>query len=277
MSAVTGRHLGVAAPIIAGVIAAAFPAVARATDPFEIQVYDGTANKPGVFALELHANSVIRGLRDSTLSAPPPEAPQDRQTHFTFEPQIGVTDFWEVGGYFQTAILPDSTFYYAGIKLRSKFVSPPSLSKELRFGVNFELSLLPEKFDRDKWGSEIRPMFAWETRSFQLAVNPIIDTSLAGQDRHEGPTFQPAAEALVKWEDRASIGVEYYANIGPFKKPLPLREEEQYVFEVANVLALPRWELNLGVGQGLTDGSNTFIAKTIIGYAWEKPAPRPHP
>src|SRR5260221_7706185 len=76
---------------------------ARATDPFEIQVYDGTANKPGVFGLELHANAVVRGLRDPSLNAAP-EAPQDRQVHFTFEPSIGVTPWWELGGYFQTAI-----------------------------------------------------------------------------------------------------------------------------------------------------------------------------
>src|SRR5436309_986551 len=73
----------------------ALPRKAHATDPFEIQVYDATANAPGVFGLELHVNSVIRGLRDPGLN-PAPEIPQDRQTHFTFEPSIGVTDWWEL-------------------------------------------------------------------------------------------------------------------------------------------------------------------------------------
>jgi hypothetical protein len=26
------------------------------------------------------------------------------------------------------------------------------------------------------------------------------------------------------------------------------------------------WEINLGVGEGLTDGSNRLIAKTIVGF-----------
>jgi hypothetical protein len=36
---------------------------ASAVDPFEIQVYDGTANAPGVPGLELHLNNVSVGPR----------------------------------------------------------------------------------------------------------------------------------------------------------------------------------------------------------------------
>jgi hypothetical protein len=245
------------------------PRDALATDPFEIQVYDGTANPPGVFGLELHLNTFIRGLRDPSLNAAP-EIPLDRQTHFTFEPSIGVTDWWELGAYLQTALLPDSTLHYGGVKLRTKFVSPPRFSKSLRFGLNLELSLLPEEFDRSKWGGEIRPIIAWETPWSELVLNANVDGALAHPDAQEGPTFQPAAMALVKWEKRASMGLEYYGNIGPFVHPLPARQQEQYLFEVANVLAVPRLELNLGCGEGLTDGSAVFVAKGIIGYTWEK-------
>jgi hypothetical protein len=44
---------------------------AAAVDEFEIQVYDGTANPPGVPGLELHVNRVLDGLK----TAPPPELP----------------------------------------------------------------------------------------------------------------------------------------------------------------------------------------------------------
>src|SRR5580698_3434735 len=93
---------------------------ASAIDPFEIQVYDGTANSPGSPGLELHVNRVFSGLT----TAPPPELPQNGQTHFTLEPSLGITPFWELGGYFQTSVRPDGTFDYAGVKLRSKFVTP---------------------------------------------------------------------------------------------------------------------------------------------------------
>src|SRR5438477_639224 len=37
-------------------------AAARAQDPFEIQVYDGTANRPGAAGLEVHLNYVASGV-----------------------------------------------------------------------------------------------------------------------------------------------------------------------------------------------------------------------
>ena len=49
-----------------------FPARARAVDPFEIQVYDGTADAPGVPGLELHLNTVASGrtVADPTGTSP---------------------------------------------------------------------------------------------------------------------------------------------------------------------------------------------------------------
>src|ERR1700685_4199886 len=94
---------------------------AAGVDPFEIQVYDGNANSPGDPGLELHVNRVFSGLT----TAPTPELPQNGQTHFTLEPSLGITHFWELGGYFETTLRADGTFDYAGVKLRSKFVTPP--------------------------------------------------------------------------------------------------------------------------------------------------------
>src|ERR1700683_4475092 len=96
------------------IAAAATPA--RAVDPFEIQVYDGTANAPGVPGLELHVNTVPIGLP----TAPSPEYPQNHQTHSPFQPSLGLFPWWELGGYFEMALRGDQAFDYAGIKLRNK-------------------------------------------------------------------------------------------------------------------------------------------------------------
>ena len=80
-----------------GMLALAFGAVlmfrasiAQALDPFEIQVYDGSLNAPGVAGIELHANTIVSGLR----AAPPPELPPNHQTHLTLEPAVGITGWW---------------------------------------------------------------------------------------------------------------------------------------------------------------------------------------
>lgn len=244
---------------------------ARAVDPFEIQVYDGTANAPGVPGLELHVNTVPIGLT----TAPSPEYPQDHQTHFTFEPSLGLLPWWEVGGYFEMALRGDQAFDYAGIKLRNKLVTPPSWSPRWRLGLNIEFSLLPDTFDRGRWGNELRPIVAFENRGFAFAFNPIVDSSLAGPDASAGPTFEPCIALAVKIHEAVSVGVEYYANLGPIGGILPWQEEEQYVYEVFNLLSVKHFELNAGVGEGLTDASNRLVFKTILGYSWEEDAPKP--
>jgi hypothetical protein len=242
-----------------------FAPPARAVDPFEIQVYDGTANEPGEVGLELHVNAVPVGQK----TAPTPEYPQNGQTHFTLEPSLGLFPWWEVGGYFQMALRGDQAFDYAGVKLRNKFVTPPTWSKHWRLGLNVEFSLLPQTFDRDRWGNELRPIVAFENERFAFAFDPIVDTSLAGPDASAGPTFEPCFAAAYKIREIVSVGLEYYTSLGPFSAFLPWREQEQYVYEVVNLLAVKRFELNAGVGEGLTDGSNRLIFKTILGYTWE--------
>jgi len=239
--------------------------LARAIDPFEIQVYDGTANHPGSPGLELHLNTIPSGNR----RAEPPELPQHHQSHLTFEPSLGVTRFWELGGYLQTALLGDGSLRYAGVKLRSKFVLPSEPRDHLRLGVNFELSLLPQAFERGRWGSEVRPIVAWEDERVILACNPIFDTALAGEDFRAGPSFEPAAMAKLKIQPSVALGLEYYGSIGPLAEPARLEEQRHYLFEVFDLLGVEHFELNAGVGEGLTSGSNAFVIKAITGYVWD--------
>jgi len=139
---------------------AATPALA--VDAFEIQIYDGSADAPGQAGLEVHLNQ-----------------PKGGPLHFTLEPSYGITEFWELGGYFQTA---DGK--YEGVKLRSKFVTPESFSTSFRLGLNFELSRIPN----EGWGGEIRPILAFENERFLVAVNPIVSFPVA---------FEPGAMAKV--------------------------------------------------------------------------------
>ena len=238
---------------------------AHAIDPFEIQVYDGTANEQGEAGLEVHLNRVADGDRLGT----PPELPSHHQTHMTFEPSFGLTRTWELGGYFQTALRADGTLDYAGVKLRSKHVMPPDWHPHLRLGVNFELSLIPETYEADRWGVEVRPIVAWDTPEWLLAVNPIVGAPLAGEGFRQGPTFEPAAKVARRIVGQLAVGFEYFADFGPLASPVAWREQRHYLYEVIDLLAVDRFELNAGVGEGLTPASNGVVFKIILGYGWD--------
>ena len=239
---------------------------AQAADPFEIQVYDGTANAPGSFGLELHLNHVAEGLQ----TAPPPALPTDGVTHFTLEPSFGVRAWWELGAYLQTAVRPDGRFDYAGAKLRSKFVTTRAFSPTLRFGVNLEVSRIPAAYEPDLWGGEIRPIAAWETERWLLAANPIVGTPLAGHGVSVQPTFEPAVMALCKVGSLFDFGLEYYGSLGRFAGFDAPAKQEHYLYEVINLLSAAQLELNAGVGEGLTPASNRLVLKLIAGWTFPR-------
>lgn len=236
---------------------------ALAFDPFEIQVYDGSTNEPGVVSLELHVNY------DHAPSRPvePPELPWHRQAHFTFEPALGVTSFWELGAYVQLAARLDDAVYWGGAKLRSKLVTPDGWDPHWTLGMNFEVGALPRLFEADRYGAELRPIVAWEARYLHVALNPNVEVSFAGEGLRDGPELSPAAAAYVRIPDIAEVGVEYYGGLGPMKHLPELAAQEHYLFGAGNLFALEGWELNAGVGAGLTPGSDDLIAKVIVGHA----------
>jgi hypothetical protein len=235
------------------------PRAAHALDAFEIQVYDGTADAARTAGLELHVNGVPNGQT----TAPAPELPPNHQIHLTLEPSYGLTSWWELGAYLQTAVV-DGSYDFAGVKLRSKLVTPPGWSARGRLGVNVEVSWLPARFEADRWGLEVRPIAAWDVWRLHFAVNPIVDVSLA-----TGTTsFEPALYALYEVRGVVSLGFEYYAALGPFTGFSALHDQEHYLFEVVNLLAVHKFELNAGFGAGLTDASNALVAKAIFGYTF---------
>src|SRR5262249_36800104 len=159
----------------------------------------------------------------------------DHQTHLTFEPSFGMTPWWEIGGYLQTTLRGDGHFDYAGSKVRSKFVTPPGWHEHLHLGVNFEISMLPSAYDPDRIGGGIRPIAAGEDDDWHFAINPIFDVSIGGR---EAPSFEPALMAVRKIGGVVSVGIEYYAGLGLITRPSPVREQEHYLYEVANLLAV---------------------------------------
>jgi len=241
------------------------PSVARGGDPFEIQVYDGTANAPGAPGIELHLNDWATGNREAT----PPEAQLHGQFHGTLEPSLGLLPFWEIGAYLQGAVrADDGVVGWGGVKLRSKFVTPPAFDPHWRLGVNLELAYLPPTYDRDRWGSEVRPIVAWQGAGWLFVVNPILGQPFAGPDVSRGPSFEPAAK-VARTVGPVALGFEYYATLGPLGAVLPWDEQQQQLFEVLDLVSIEGVELNLGVGEGLTASSAGVVVKAIVGYEFQ--------
>ena len=234
---------------------------AKAVD--EIQVYNASIAAPGQFTIQQHLNYVGAGLT-------PPPFPgglvSNHSINGTPEFAYGVTDWWEVGLYLPFAI-QDQQFLSDSFKLRTLFVSPNAEQRSLFYGVNFELSNSTPKFSQTRFGLEIRPIIGVRNADYELIVNPIVDV---GFGKYGEADFAPAARVARRLDTDLFVGLEYYADFGEIGNFAKLADQQHTLFAVTD-FKLGVFDVNLGIGYGLTPASDRFVVKTIWGYAFPVP------
>ncbi|THD68228.1 MAG: hypothetical protein E7813_11370 [Bradyrhizobium sp.] len=238
---------------------------AKATD--EIQVYNADIAAPGQFTIQQHLNYVAVGLKDPPF---PGGLVSNHSINGTPEFAYGVTDWWEVGLYLPFAI-QDRQFLSDSFKLRSLFVSPNAAQRSFFYGVNFEFSNTTPKFSQSRFGLEIRPIIGIRNADYEFIVNPIVDISFG---KYGEADFTPAARLARKLVPDLSVGLEYYADFGEIGHFAKLVDQQHTLFAVTD-FKLGVFDVNFGVGYGLTPASDRFVIKTIVGYAFPVPSANP--
>jgi hypothetical protein len=233
-------------------------AVAPASAVDEIQVYNAEIAKVGQWTLQLHLNYAINGRKEPDF---PGGLVPHRALNGTPEWAYGITDWWEIGFYAPFAVSQDGIFYSNAAKIRHLFVTPNAESRTFFYGVNFEFSYSMPQFSDTRWNAEIRPIIGFRKGDYEFIINPIIDVGFGKEGEFE---FLPAARFARKITDTLSLGVEYYTALGPFHKFLPFNEQEHNVYAVVD-FKIGRFDVNAGIGYGLTPGSDRLMTKIIIG------------
>jgi len=259
------------APFAFGLLAAS---PAHALDSFEIQVYEAEVNAPGQLGLELHANYIVRGR---TTAAYEGQIVDDGAARVTLEPALGITEFFELGMYLQGIGAPGHAFTFGGMKGRGKFVVPKAYALPFFLGLNVEVGKVPARIEENGWANEFRPVVGYRNAWLLVDANPIVGYALSGPDAFK-PDFEPAGKLAINTQHGIELGVEYYASLGMFHSGfLPLARQEHIVFgtlDLAPAVAQgtpseSEWELNVGVGRGLTAGTGPeWLVKSIVGRAF---------
>jgi hypothetical protein len=238
---------------------------ARATD--EIQVYNAGIAAPGQFTIQQHLNYVPLGVKDPPF---PGGLISNNSINGTPEFAYGVTDWWEVGLYLPFAI-KDQQFLSDSFKLRTLFVSPHAEQRDFFYGVNFEFSNTTPKFSQTRFALEIRPIIGIRNADYEFIVNPIVDI---GFGKYGEADFTPAARLARKLGPDLFVGLEYYADFGEIGNFSKLADQQHTLFAVTD-FKLGVFDVNFGVGYGLTPASDRFVVKTIVGYAFPVPGGNP--
>ena len=236
----------------------ASPQAAQATD--EIQVYNAGIADVGQFTIQQHLNYIALGRKDPPF---PGGLVSNHSLNGTPEFAYGVTDWWEVGLYLPFSI-QDQRFYSDAFKLRTLFVSPHAEQRNFFYGVNFEFSNETPPFSQSRFSMEIRPIIGIRNSDYEFIVNPIVDIHFG---RYAEQHFTPAARIARKFGDDLFAGFEYYSDLGQIGNFDKLADQQHTLFAVTDFKA-GVFDVNFGVGYGLTPGSDRLVVKTIIGYAF---------
>ena len=248
-----------------GVAALAFAKPAQAID--EIQVYNAGIAAPGQLTIQQHLNYVAQGLKQPPF---PGGLVSNGSINGTPEFAYGLTDWWEVGLYLPFAI-QDRQFLSDSVKLRSLFVSPHADQRNFFYGINFEISNTTPKFAQTRFGLEIRPIVGVRRAEWEFIVNPIVDV---GFGKNGQADFAPAVRLARKLDKELFVGLEYYADFGEIGRFGNVSDQQHTLFAVTD-FKVGEFDIDFGIGYGLTPSSDRLVVKTIVGYAFPVPGGSP--
>ena len=253
-----GRFLGYLTIVAA---AASLVRPAHAVD--EIQVYNAEIAKVGQWTIQQHLNYTLQGHKTPDF---PGGLISNHALNGTPELAYGITDWWELGFYAPFAV-SGRQFLSNGGKIRNLFVTPDADKRDFFYGVNFEFSYETPRFAQTRYALEIRPIIGVRNKQWEFIVNPIVDVGIGALGEAD---FAPAARLARNLGEDRFIGIEYYSDLGKIGNFLPLSQQSHQIFAVTD-FRLGELDVNLGIGAGLTPGSDRLVTKAIVGYAFPVP------
>lgn len=240
-------------------LALALPLAAHAALPDEIQVYTDDLEAPGERGIELHVNTTPSGRNVPDY---PGEVVPHHGLRVTPEISVGLARNWDGGVYLPFVRSGDGAYFFAGPKLRLKWLPlrPAEGGSGWFAGVNGEVAFVQERFDPARRSAEIRPIAGYRGEQWLFSFNPILETSLAGEEK--GVFFlAPAFKASRKVSGGTALGAEYYMDLGRVSHFAPAEEQSRVLFVTADTE-----RLNFGVGYGFTAASDRWTVKAIFSF-----------
>ena len=230
--------------------------------PEEIQVYTDDVNEPGEFGLEMHVNYVVDGMRAPAYAG---QLPTHHVLQVTPEFSYGFAKNWDAGLYLLSAVAPDGNVYGNGAKLRIKYIAPAAGS--LFWGMNLEIGRTSRRVTESNMNLELRPIIGWRGGPWLVSFNPIIGAAMSGDTSRE-PSFAPALKVARSVGEGVQVGFEHYADLGGIHHIPAFNQQDHVLYGVVDIQR-KAFDLNFGIGRGVTGASEKWVAKMIIGIPFK--------
>ena len=228
--------------------------------PEEIQVYLDDVTEPGRFGTDLHNNFVISGS-----SAPDHEGAIAPRHVYRFTPEFyyGVSKTLELGLYLLTTTSPGFVTQYEGEKVRAKYIAPHDEDHGSFWGANLEIGKTGIRVSEAPWNAELKGIYGYRADRWTFAVNSNFDWSLSGQV-NTPVSLELDTKFAYKTDAGPQLGIETYNELGPLRDLGHINKLSQTLYGVIDT-QLGQFDLNAGIGRGLTSVSDRWVLKFIVG------------
>lgn len=181
--------------------------------------------------------------------------------------------------------IPGYSFQSGGVTIRQTLIQGDRLERTVFLGLVSRTILSPQGgLTPDLWvtnkaaaGNPNAPRFVQEAnpRVAQM-FTPIIGVNLPADYQFifnanmtfgidgAGSAFEPSFRFVKRLNDKWTVGIEHFSNLGPIGTVLPWHQQMQTLYAVADT-RFKGFELSFGIGYGLTNASRGLALKTSIG------------
>jgi len=244
---------------------------ANAQGNYEIQVYGSDTVAPRTTMLELHSNFTVEGSYPAPGFQFTSEGvyPTNDAEHETVEITQGVNSWSEVGFYIFTSARGGDGWQWVGDHIRPRVRAPDSWHWPVGVSLSMEIGYQRPSFSKDTWTMELRPIIDKQIGRWYFTVNPALERSFHGPSVPDGVEFSPDAKFSYDFNKYISGGLEYYAAYGPITGVFSFHNQEQQFFPAIDLNVSPNWEINFGVGIGVTASTDHLIVKGILGRRFD--------
>ena len=236
------------------------PSVPACAAPEEIQVYQDDSVAAGHFGLDLHNSFVVSGARTADYAG---GVAPNRQYRLTPEFYYGLTPNIELGLYVLADRDASGRTAIGGEKVRIKYIALRPEGRDWYWGINLEVGRVGARYDQNPWNTELKGIWGWRRGRWDVAVNANVDAALSGP-KTTPPSLEMTTKVGYRTLPDVSVGVESYNTLGDRQNFGRFGQNAQTIYAVAD-LKVRGFDLNLGVGRGLTAPADHWVVKAVIG------------
>ena len=225
----------------------------------EIQVYMDDMRAPGQLGVDVHNNYVASGRRQAEYAG---EQAPGKVYRLTPEFAYGLTRNLELGFYVLTTRSATGDLNADGVKARIKYIASHDAEAGAFWGANLEVGKTSRRVSDSPWNAELKGIFGYRAGPWTLAVNPNLDWSIGSR---AGPV---TGDIDIKFnrslDAKTQVGIESYNELGPISNLQSLRKNAKTIYAVVDH-DFAGWDLNAGIGRGLTTEADRWTVKFIVG------------